>query len=63
MRSGNVRVYAVAVAAGLGLLFATPLRALWLRDSAPWWTVFVLWAFAVVALWALARVPHKEPGP
>lgn len=55
MRSWNVRLYAVAVAAGLGLLFGTPLRALWLSEGAPWWSVFVLWGAAVAALVALAR--------
>lgn len=72
MRSWNMRASAAVVAAGLALLFATPLRLFWLRDSVPWWSVFVLWAVAVAALFVLARVPHEdrddappnqEPGP
>jgi hypothetical protein len=31
------------------LVFASPLRETWMRDEAPWWVGFALWAALVAA--------------
>lgn len=51
-----------ALAAGILLLgFATPLRVLWAGEDAPWWTPFVIWGAAVLAL-GLAGPDNGRPG-
>jgi hypothetical protein len=44
------RAVAVTVAVAIGLLWATPLRALWARDGGPWWLPFALWAPLIAIL-------------
>ncbi|MCA9614216.1 MAG: hypothetical protein H6721_21425 [Sandaracinus sp.] len=48
---------ASALALALGaLIFASPLRAVWAREGAPWWVPFLLWAaLLVLAAWVATR--------
>jgi hypothetical protein len=52
--SGSARAVALVVAGTTLLVFGTSLRALWADAGAPWWTVYALWAAAIVALGAVA---------
>jgi hypothetical protein len=53
---GSARALALVIAGATLLAFGTPLRALWADAARPWWTVYALWAAAIVALgWLAAR--------
>jgi hypothetical protein len=53
--SGAAGAVALVVAGATLLAFGTPLRALWADAARPWWTVYALWAAAIVVLALLAR--------
>jgi hypothetical protein len=61
---GSARAVALVVAGTTLLAFATPLRALWADAGRPWWTVYALWAAAIVAiaLGARAAAPSGDRG-
>lgn len=53
---GSARALALVIAGATLLAFGTPLRALWADAARPWWTVYALWAAAILALvWLAAR--------
>ena len=53
---GSARALALVIAGATLLAFGTPLRALWADAARPWWTVYALWATAIVGLgWLAAR--------
>ena len=60
MPGSRSRAAAAALAAFVLLLFATPLRGIWARDSGPWWLPFAAWLPAVLGLFWLMRDP-REP--
>jgi hypothetical protein len=47
---GSSRALGLVIAGATLLAFGTPLRALWADAARPWWTVYALWAVAIVAL-------------
>jgi hypothetical protein len=47
----------VALCFGLAL-FVTPARAVWIREGAPWWAPFALWAALIVGGYLSARAPR-----
>jgi hypothetical protein len=49
------RAVAVSVAGAGLLVFGSPLRVLWARPEAPWWTPFALWALGIAAIYLGTR--------
>jgi arginine exporter protein ArgO len=55
MRESGSLSLSFLAAAVLVLAFGTPLRALWLRDAAPWWLGYAIWAGAIFLLYLAER--------
>ena len=58
--SASARALALVVAAVTLVAFGTPMRALWADPRRPWWTVYAIWALAIVALFWLARASRER---
>jgi len=58
----DLRAWTVLVLGVAAAFIATPLRALWAQDGAPWWTPYAAWSVVIFAAAWLAWRWGKDDG-